>query len=57
MPKVILNKSTKIEGKGLVLAGVEIEVTKAQEKDLTEKGFIGELKKSSTPSNDKEIEA
>ncbi len=31
MPKVILNKTTKIKGKGLVLAGIEVDVTDAVE--------------------------
>ena len=57
MAKVILNKSTKIKGLGLVLAGVETTVTAAQKKDLEEKGFLGEIKKSNSPTNDKEIQA
>lgn len=57
MAKVILNKSTKIKGKGLILAGVEVDVTAAEEKELIKNGFIGEAKKSNTPSNQKEIDA
>ena len=56
MPKVILNKSTKIKGKGLFLAGVEVEVTADEEKQLKKDGFLGEIKKDSSPSNDKEIQ-
>ena len=56
MPKVTLNKSTKIKGKGLLLAGVEVDVT-AEEKKLLEKGgFLGEVKKSNRPTNEKEIQ-
>jgi len=57
MAKVTLNKSTKIKGLGLVLAGVETTVTAEQAKDLKSKGFLGEIKKSNTPANDKEIQA
>ena len=53
--KVILNKSTKIKGKGLVLAGIEVSVTDAQEKQLKKDGFLGNVKKSNMPSNEKEI--
>lgn len=53
--KVILNKSTKIKGKGFVLAGIEIDVTDAQKKALDKGGFLGEIKKDNSPSNDKEI--
>ena len=52
---VTLNKSTKIKGKGLVLAGVEIDVTKEQKAKLEKDGFLGEFKKSGMPSNEKEI--
>lgn len=55
MPKVILNKSTKIKGLGLVLGGIEVEVSVEQEKQLIKDGFIGGLKKSLTPTNEKEI--
>ncbi len=55
MPKVILNKSTKIKGLGLVLGGIEVDVTVEQENQLTKDGFIGGLKKSLTPTNEKEI--
>jgi hypothetical protein len=56
MAKVILNKSTKIKSKGFVLAGVEVDVTAAEEKDLSKRGFIGNVKKSNLPSNQKEID-
>ena len=55
MPKVTLNKSTKIKGKGLVRAGEEIDVTAEQKKQLEKDGFLGEAAKSNTPSNEKEI--
>ena len=55
MPKVILNKTVKIKGKGLVLANVEVEVTADQEKQLKKDGHIGEVKKSNSPTNEKEI--
>ncbi len=57
MPKVTLNKSTKIKGKGLVLAGVEIDVTAEQKKQLEKDGFLGEVKKDNSPGNEKEIKA
>lgn len=55
--KVILNTSTKIKGRGIVLAGVEVDVTEAQKKDLEKKGFLGGIKKDKSPTNDKEVEA
>jgi len=57
MPKVTLNKTTKIEGKGLVLAGIEVEVDDKQKKALDKGGFLGEVKKDLSPSNDKEIQS
>ena len=57
MPKVTLNKSTKIKGQGLVLAGVEVDVTADQKKQLEKGGFLGEVKKDNSPGNDKEIAA
>ena len=56
MPKVILNKSTKIN-KSLVMAGVEVEVTADEEKQLKKGGFLGEIKKDNLPNSDKEISA
>lgn len=55
MAKVILNKSTKIKGMGLVRAGIEIEVTADQKKQLEKGGFLGKTAKSNVPSNEKEI--
>lgn len=55
MAKVILNKSTKLKGKGLILAGVEVEVTADEKKQLEKGGFLGEVKKSNKPTNEKEI--
>lgn len=55
MPKVTLNKSTKINGK-FVLAG-EADVTAEQKKQLEKDNFLGESKKSNTPTNEKEIKA
>lgn len=57
MPKVILNKSTKIKSKGFVLAGVEVEVTADEKKQLDKDGFLGEIKKDNSPNSDKEIAA
>ena len=53
--KVILNKSTKLKGRGLILAGIEVEVTEDEKKLLDKGGFLGEVKKSNRPTNEKEI--
>ncbi len=55
MPKIKLNTTVKIKGKGFVLAGVEFDATEKQIKDYEEKGLLGEVKKSGMPSNEKEI--
>lgn len=57
MPKVILNKTTKIKGKGLILAGVEVDVTESEKSQLTKDGFIGAIKKPLNPTNEKEIQS
>lgn len=57
MAKVTLNKTVKIKGKGMILAGVEIDVTAEEKKELEKAGHIGESKRSPSPTNEKEIQA
>jgi len=56
MPKVKLNTTVKIKGKGFILAGTEFDATEEQKKDFDKKGLLGEIKKSNKPSNQKEID-
>lgn len=57
MPKVTLNKTVKVKGKGMLLAGVEVDVTEKEKTQLEKDGHIGEASKSSSPTNEKEIKA